>query len=287
MGQRQHYCGRGLIRLTMFSAAGLLGVLATTEAQAAKTYYIEESTDYTGNGCQNADLNDVTWHLHESMSAAGWTGERWMNANAWPQDFMESCSTTYGSDGSDNLYADTKSVAVYAGHGNVGLLAYGYKHSNRCTVDFSSNMRLGSMGGDIAAVAIWLVCDALQVASLPAEANYQWTRQQLGWTNTIAIDNWEPSVFFDLTGTHLEGIGVFPPVPLVLVPGATNADAWLAVMGDDGRHPIAVSYGSSSSGCWTIHDNAKLKDDTYTSARPGSPTCGQGQPAFWYCYETI
>jgi hypothetical protein len=248
---------------------GAILALYAMQGNAAQTYYIDEATDYTGNGCPNNDLNTVTATLQSAMISDGWTGERWVNGDAWPQDFLESCSSTYGTGGLDGSYSDTKSLAVFAGHGNVGRLAYGYKHDNRCTVDFSSNMRLGSMGGDTAAVGMWLICDALQVASLPSEANFQWLRQQLGWTNTIAIGDNEPRDFFNLTSAQ------------------TNADAWLSTMDGGGRHPIVVSYAANQSDCWTVHDNAKLKDNVYTSERSGSPACGQGQPAFWYCYETI
>jgi hypothetical protein len=150
-------------------------------------------------------------------------------------------------------------------------------------VDFSSTMRLGSMAGEVAAVAMWLSCDALQVASLPNEANFQWLRQQLGWTNTIGIGNDDAYDFYIATGGH----GVFNQQCLCIewVNAQTNADAWLTNMDGDGRDPIAVSYGTNSSNCWSIHDSAKLADDVYNTARPGYPTCGQGQPAFYYCYE--
>ena len=41
----------------------LTGVLSASPVAAQRTYFISESTDFTGNGCQNSDLNDVTSEL--------------------------------------------------------------------------------------------------------------------------------------------------------------------------------------------------------------------------------
>ncbi len=266
------------ISQTVASIALTLAFLLPRSAEAAKTFYMDESTDYTGNGCENNDLNTVTESLANTMWSFGWAGDRWVNTDAWPQDFVESCSGTYGSAGDDDVTSDTKSLAVFAGHGNIGLLAYGHKHASRCNVDFSANMRLGSMGGDTAAVGMWLICDALEESSLPSEANSQWLRQQLGWTNLIGIGDDEPEDFFLDTWT----MTVTP-----FLPGKANSDAWLSRMDGGGRHPMVVSYGSTESGCWNVHDGARLGDNVFTTERPSSPACQQGLPAFYYCYETI
>lgn len=280
--------GNRSLRALLGTVSAAVILLAAGVASAAKTFYIDESTDYTGNGCENDDVNDVTSSLAYQMVTSGWTGERWVNGDAWPQDFIESCSSTYGP-GADDLYADSKSVAVFAGHGNVGLLGYGYKNAGLCTVDFKPNMRLGSMGGDTAAIAMYLGCDALLASSLSHAANYQWLRQQLGWQNTIAIDSTEVGTFFDRTGTVLLNVPptTIPPLPPTVSPGDSNADAWLSIMGIGSRQSIVVSYGTDSSSCWTVHDGARLKDNTYTSERPSNPSCGHSQPSFYYCYETL
>lgn len=63
-----------------WSAAALLA--AGTARADGKRYYIDESTDFTGNGCQNADLNDVTSSLRETLDDNGWSGSRFTNASA-------------------------------------------------------------------------------------------------------------------------------------------------------------------------------------------------------------
>ena len=97
----------------------------SSRSQATKTYFIDESTDFTGNGCQNTDLNDVTSYMKAQLDFWGFSGNRYTNANAWPKDFVEACSSSYwfggfGTDGIDSTAADSKILSVYAGHGNVG-----------------------------------------------------------------------------------------------------------------------------------------------------------------------
>src|SRR4051794_7537075 len=85
-----------------------LSLLHAPPAFAQATYYIDESTDFTGNGCQNKDLNDVTSSLRGALDATGWSGSRFVNALAWPQDFIESCSSSFGAGGLDDIFADSR-----------------------------------------------------------------------------------------------------------------------------------------------------------------------------------
>ena len=275
---RKYWKARTLVAL----AAGALVASAAGRAEAAKTYYIDECTDYTGNGCESDNTNSVTGNLRTGLNNAGWTGQRWVNADAWPTDFREACHPGYGEpDGQDDEYADTKSLAVFAGHGAPNRISYGYSHEGNCDTYFGSEMRLGSMAGAVAAHAIWLNCDALRISGLASGPNWQWLWQQFGFRNTIGIDSDQPSAFFAMTGQRNGG-------KFGTLPAATNAQAWLVVMDDDGRQPIAVSYGSNSSGCWAVHDGHKLKEDVGNFPRqnviPG-PSCLEEQPAFHYCYE--
>jgi hypothetical protein len=82
-------------------AAVVLVALLAERAEAAKTYYIEESTDYTGNGCQDDNVNTLSASLRTGLDNAGWSGQRWVNADAWPQDFQEACSSDYEPGGLD------------------------------------------------------------------------------------------------------------------------------------------------------------------------------------------
>src|SRR6476620_10418100 len=44
----------------VLSIAATCAILATAALAGGANYWIDESTDFTGNGCENADLNDVT-----------------------------------------------------------------------------------------------------------------------------------------------------------------------------------------------------------------------------------
>jgi hypothetical protein len=72
-------------RAAQLIVVGIVMLAAVNTASAQKTYYIDESTDFTGNGCENADLNDVTSSLRGALNSNGWSGQRWTNVSAWPQ----------------------------------------------------------------------------------------------------------------------------------------------------------------------------------------------------------
>lgn len=143
-----------VVGVAVLCAAPVL--LASAEASAAATYYIDESTDFTGNGCQNDDLNTVTSSLRTVLNNHSWSGSRFTNSNAWPHDFVEACSSSsFGTGGLDEQFADAASLAVYAGHGNAGVVQFGFARNSMCTVDMASSgnlttrgvMRLGQMSG--------------------------------------------------------------------------------------------------------------------------------------------
>jgi hypothetical protein len=50
---------------------------------------------------------------------------------------------------------------------------------------------------------------------------------------------------------------------------------------------IAVAYGTSGTDCWNTFNQVSLKSNTLMTPRAGGPSCGGGQPAFFYCYNTI
>src|ERR1700690_1013475 len=73
-------------------------------ARASQTYYIDEMTNYTnGNACDIANVNTITSSLQSALASDGWGGHRYTESLAWPQDFWESCSTTYGTEGGDSV----------------------------------------------------------------------------------------------------------------------------------------------------------------------------------------
>jgi len=248
------------------TAVVLAATLHASSAAAAKTYFIDEGTDFTGNGCEITDVNTITASLQTSLSAASWTGSRYVNASAYPQDFWESCSSVYGSGGLDGSYGDTGFLSVYAGHGSAHYIAFGYPHSSQCGVDFSTNARLGAMNGASAGFGMWLACEVVQSSQLTS-AMYQRLSQQAGWQNSIGIGDDEPRDFFNATSTK------------------TNADAWIDQMSTGGRDAIIATFSNTSAECWPKHNSAKLKANVGNTTLGGGASCGGGQPRYYVCYE--
>lgn len=247
-------------------AAVWVAIFHASSASAAQTYYIDEGTDFTGNGCEIADVNEITSTLETSLAAASWSGQRYVNSSAFPQDFWESCSFSYGNDGLDSTYGDTGFLSVYAGHGSAHFIAFGYPHESQCGVNFSTNARLGEMSGASAGFGMWLACEVVQSSELTS-AMYQRLSQQAGWQNSINIGDDEPRDFFDATSTK------------------TNADAWIDQMSTGGRDAILATFSNTSSACWPKHNSAKLKANVGNTTLGGGASCGGGQPRYYTCYE--
>jgi hypothetical protein len=246
---------------------------------AAWDYFVEESVDYTGNGCASTDLNWVTPYLVELIEDDGAVGDYFSEVSAFPQDWWESCSSTYETPGStmeglDDYYADNRGLAVFAGHGFKGNLHFGRKKHNMCLVDLGTNARLGSMGGNDAAVAMYISSCTLHTSSLVADANFQWLRQQLGYHNSPQVASGDPGLFYVYTGA-----------PYFY----SNSYAWNLVMeedisGDDENSPIVVSYGTTLSDAESVRDTAKVRSSVYMTSRSGAPACEAGQPSFHFLY---
>lgn len=263
----------GVRHVRRAAAASLAAAAALwCHAAAAQGYYIDEITSYEDHPpCpSNPNLNTVTASLQTELDRAGFYGWRFTNDQAWPSDFTESCSSDYGPSGADTVFADGHSLAVFAGHGRSGLLAWGQGHDGVCALDFKNNIRLGQMsdGRGRAAFGMWLACEVLAPDTLPEEGDTQWLRQQFSFANSIAIGDDEPAAFFDETA------------------GSTNRDAWLTVMGSEGREAIVVTYDNDSeTSCWIVHNAASLHDQAYATPRGGGPSCGEQANDYWDCYE--
>jgi hypothetical protein len=262
---------------------GTLVLALTIPAVAqAQNYYIEEDTSYSGasSPCStNSNLNTVTSSLASALATHGGAGSRWVNGDAWPTDFTEACSTSYGSyggnpAGTDNSWADSpqNGLAVFAGHGAQGFLQYQTAASGMCSVDFQSNMRLGQMAGSNydsyhAAFGMWLTCDTLDPSYFNSQANYEWLSQQYGFINSIAIGDDEPRDFYNATVS------------------STNANAWVNEFNSDWRNPIAATFTAVSLDyCWGTHNTSKLKGGYNVASRPYAPACDEDNPYSWYCY---
>jgi hypothetical protein len=265
-----------ILVLSCCVAVSVSSLLAHT-AQA-DSFYIDSMTDWTGNGCEAEDLGEATSLLAQDLRDAGWSGSRYVNQSAWPQDIMESCNAaTYGASGMDASYGDAANLVVIDGHGNTGVLGFGYKRDGKCTVALGSSpnpstqgvARLGELGGARASVAMWLTCCTLKRESLAANANNQWLRQQLGFHGEAMIDADMPDDFYEDNYSE------------------SNKDAWLDSMEDapgwftGDNSPMVVSYGQTSAEAAGTHNNLSLRGQLQYP-RPNGAACKAGPPRFYY-----
>jgi len=234
-------------------AAGVTVLAVANPAWAQKTFYLDESTDFTGNGCENADLNDVTSSLRSRLNADGWTGQRFTNVNSWPQDYID--STIAGLSGVDNSFGDNFLFTVYAGHGNRALIQFGFKRLNRCTVNLETQARLGRLGGNKAGYAMWVTSCTLNVDTLSRNFSHE-VRQQFGYHNSPSVKDDQPRDFFEETE------------------GTTNTNAWLDEMEDrpgwftGDNSPVALTHGLDAGHCDFVRDTAKLRGGVLRSVAP-------------------
>lgn len=217
--------------------------MANVAPAEALTFYMDEVTQYSDvSVCANTNLNTVSASLADAMRADGWTGSRYVNAGAWPQDFRD---LALGPAGLDHIYADAADVTLFAGHGGAGLLIF-RPRNGACTAQAGSTMALGfgSSGGQ-ATIGIWLSCDMLASGLLDESTSaYQRMnlRQSLGWINSIAIGDDEARDFYNSTRS------------------LSNKDAWLRQMQGGGRRPMVLTAttASDASTCWFFHGRESL-----------------------------
>lgn len=235
-----------------------LAVVSQSALATGANYWIDESTDFTGNGCENSDLNDVTSSLRSRLNSDGWSGTRWTNANAWPEDFIE---RDFG--GIDHVAADSRTLAVYAGHGNRALLQFGFRRNGRCVVQLDNNSRLGARGGDEAAYAMYVTSCTINLDSLSRHFGQE-VRQSFGYHNSPSVKDNQPRDFYEETDD------------------LRNSRAWIEEMEDrpgwftGDNSPIALTFGLDSSHCDWVQNTAKLRARVLLSDAPA--------PDAWYCY---
>lgn len=244
--------------LAMTTATLVVLLLSGSALADGPNYWIDESTDFTGNGCENSDLNDVTSSLKSRLDSDGWSGTRWTNSNAWPEDFIEQ-----DLGGFDHVAGDSRTLSVYAGHGNRALIQFGFQRGGRCTVSFPASTRLGTQGGDNAAYAMWVTSCTVHLDSLSRHFNQQ-VRQTFGYHNSPSVKDNQPRDFYEETD------------------GLRNSRAWIEEMEDRSgwftgdNSPIALTFGVSQSHCGWVENTAKLRDRVLLSDAP--------EPHAWYCY---
>ncbi len=244
----------------VFCIAVLISGLTFTYSPSAysqATYWIDESTDFTGNGCENTDLNDVTSSLQSRLNSDGWSGTRWTNANAWPEDFIEQ---NFG--GIDHVAGDSQTLSVYAGHGNRALIQFGFQRNGRCIVSFPNSSRFGTQGGDEAAYMMYVTSCTINLDSLSSHFAQQ-VRQSFGYHNSPSVKDNQPRDFYEETDD------------------TDNFVAWQEEMEDrpgwftGDNSPITLTFGLDSSHCTSVMNAARLRQRVLLSDAP--------EPHTWYC----
>jgi len=175
----------------------LIGVLTWTVSAFAQvsTYYIDEDTNYeNGNKCDVVTVNTITSSLQTQLNADGWTGQRWTEFSAWPQDFWEASSSVYGTSGADSYYGDNGAITVFAGHGAAHHIHFSntgnegvYNGSTQCDTDMQYNARLGELAGAKAGFGMWLACEVVQVSELASIWELHRLQQIVGFTGDAVI----------------------------------------------------------------------------------------------------
>lgn len=218
-------------------------VLPLGASAAPLTFYMDEVTSYSDvTMCTNANLNTVTDSLASTMRGDSWTGSRYVNSSAWPQDYRD---RSLDSNGLDDSYGDASSLTVFAGHGNAGLLAFRPRNSV-CTANAGTNMALGyGSTGALSVIGIWLSCDMFATGLLDESSSLYRRmnlRQSMGWLNTIGIGDNEPRDFYNKSKSM------------------ANKDAWLQQMRGSGRQPIVLTAttATDASTCWYYHGAESL-----------------------------
>jgi hypothetical protein len=233
----------------MFCFSTLIGTsIVAIDRAEAWSYYIDESTDFTGNGCENHNVNTVTSSLKSALNADFHTGGwRFVNADAYPQDFYEAC---YVAGGHDDTEADSELLAVYAGHGSWGRISFGYARYNKCHADLDVNVKLGSMSGNKAGYAMYITSCTLRLDKIVDTANQQWLRQQFGFHNSPSVQSGSPAAFYIKQMYFSNPDTEFPTI-------VSNNLTWLDTMefdidGDEDNSPVVVTHGTSQANATTV-----------------------------------
>jgi hypothetical protein len=228
------------------------------------TYFIDESTDFTvpGSLCQNTDVNDITSSLRTALNGDGWSGTRFVNSTAWPQDLKESSFNP--SAWFDDVYADNKALSVYAGHGNVDSLQYGSTHAGDCGVTISTQMRMGRLDGGKNRVFMYLASCTGTHGSHSTTIFQSGSGQHLAYHNSPNIEDNQPRDMYNATWN------------------SSNRTAWVNIMDDrpgtGWNSPVVYTRNSDPDLALWYHLNARLALENHHQ---------MGQPFLNYYYVTL
>ncbi len=208
-----------------------------------RSYFIGESTKFDGGGfCNNADLNVVTSTFRSELGEAGWTGQRFVDENSWPEDFREGTLSAIALDG---VYGDAARLSVYAGHGNIGQLQWGQPSDNgQCQNNIKVDSRYGILAGNTAAATMLMTSCTLRIDQLWPVFQGQSSRQFFGYHNSPHIGYDEARKVFKRTQD-----------------GQSTADAWLEEMVQNvsGKNsPVVLTMGTSKGDASEMHGMTNL-----------------------------
>ena len=241
-----------------------------------KTYLIEQNLDYPSTGSCSmlavGNVNDDTSSLVSAMGADGWTGYRFTEPSAWPQDFYEHCGMTHAgtiTGGLDSTYADAKTLAYFSGHGGQNWMIWSRIHNGECTMNLTYHTALGMADGAKAAIGIFDSCSSLASVYQGLWDDVSWNamRQELGFSAEAVVGNDAPRDFYNATASK------------------TNVDAWLDEFASTSNKPTVLSMSTVSWGdCYYTHNNNKLKANIgNTPLLSGTVACGGAQRPLYYC----
>ncbi|MCX4239353.1 DUF6345 domain-containing protein [Paraliomyxa miuraensis] len=209
-----------------------------------RTYFIGESVKFDGGGdCDNDNLNTITRSLRTRLDGAGWTGLRFVDDNAWPEDFWEASMHPNGADGT---FGDAHRLAIYAGHGGPGFLQWGRPSDHgECFATIPVHSRLGQLAGDTAAAVMLMTSCTLRTDVLWDNFELNAARQFFGYHNSPWIGGGEPRRVFKRTED-----------------GQSTKDAWLDEMeqnADLGKNsPVVLTAGVSGMEAMQAHGATNL-----------------------------
>lgn len=206
-----------------------------------RTYFIGESVKF--DGCPNTNLNTITRRLRNRLEGAGWTGLRFVDDDAWPEDFWE---TTLFPSGVDDAFGDAHRLAIYAGHGGPGVLQWGRPSDDgQCFANIPMHLRLGQFAGDAAAAVMLMTSCTLRTDIVWPNFKLNAARQFFGYHNSPYIGGGEPRRVFKRTQD-----------------GQSTKDAWLDEMEQNAalgkNSPVVLTAGVSGMEAMQAHGATNL-----------------------------
>lgn len=212
------------------------------------SYFIAESMDFSGNGCENEDVNEVTRSLRDALARDGWAGTRVTEGNTTPSDFIDPLKHDFGL---DPEAGDSALLSVYAGHGWMNSLQWGAADVTPnlapyrdCRAFLASDVRLGTMSGGWARAVVLLTSCTGRLAC------YESSLATSNVTQTFAFNN-SPMIWSNAARRFYRKSKRM-----------ANRHAWIKTMEDRpglGKNsPVVYTRATSRQDALDIHHSARL-----------------------------